>query len=30
MYAIADDVIEVLVVGRRNDGDVYKQWGRMK
>ncbi len=30
VYAIASDVVEILVVGKRNDGDVYKQWERMK
>lgn len=30
IYAINDDTIEVLVIGKRNDSDVYKQWERMK
>lgn len=30
VYAVADDTVEVLIVGKRNDDDVYKQWERMK
>jgi len=30
IYAVQDDVIEVLVIGARNDDDVYKIWERMK
>jgi mRNA interferase RelE/StbE len=30
VYAVLDDVVEVLVIGNRNDGDVYKQWERSK
>jgi mRNA interferase RelE/StbE len=30
IYAVNDEVVEVLVVGKRNDDDVYKIWERMK
>lgn len=30
VYAIADQVIEILVIGKRNDDDVYKIWERMR
>ncbi|MGS0979313.1 type II toxin-antitoxin system RelE family toxin [Burkholderia glumae] len=30
VYAVNGDVVEVLVIGNRNDGDVYKQWERSK
>ena len=30
VYAVTDDTIEVLVIGKRNDSDVYKQWERIK
>ena len=28
IYAIVDDVIEILVIGKRNRDEVYKKWGR--
>jgi mRNA interferase RelE/StbE len=30
IYAVKDDLVEVLVIGQRNDDDVYKIWERMK
>jgi mRNA-degrading endonuclease RelE of RelBE toxin-antitoxin system len=30
VYAVSDDTVEVLVIGKRNDAQVYKQWERMK
>jgi mRNA interferase RelE/StbE len=30
VYAVKSDEVEVLVIGNRNDGDVYKQWDRLK
>lgn len=30
VYAVAGDVVEVLVIGKRNDDEVYKRWARMK
>lgn len=30
VYAAFDDRVEVLVIGKRNDDDVYKIWERMK
>jgi mRNA interferase RelE/StbE len=30
VYAVDGETIEVLVVGKRNDGEVYKIWERMK
>jgi mRNA interferase RelE/StbE len=30
IYAVSADVVEVLVIGARNDDDVYKIWERMK
>lgn len=30
VYCCLDDMIEVLVIGKRNDDDVYKTWMRMK
>jgi mRNA interferase RelE/StbE len=30
IYAVKDNLVEVLVIGQRNDGDVYKIWERMK
>jgi mRNA interferase RelE/StbE len=30
IYAVKDNVVEVLVIGQRNDDDVYKIWERMK
>ncbi|MEV4779770.1 type II toxin-antitoxin system RelE family toxin [Burkholderia sp. LMU1-1-1.1] len=30
VYAVTDDTVEVLVIGKRNDAQVYKQWERMK
>lgn len=28
IYALAEDWIEILIVGKRNDDDVYKAWSR--
>ncbi|WP_080419701.1 type II toxin-antitoxin system RelE family toxin [Burkholderia ubonensis] len=30
IYSVAEDDVEVLVVGKRNDGDVYSTWERSK
>lgn len=30
VYAINDDLVEVLVVGKRNDDEVYRIWERMR
>jgi len=30
IYAVGDELVEVLVIGQRNDDDVYKIWERMK
>lgn len=30
IYSVTADRIEVLVIGKRNDDDVYKIWERMK
>jgi mRNA interferase RelE/StbE len=30
IYAVKDNLVEVLVIGQRNDDDVYKIWERMK
>jgi mRNA interferase RelE/StbE len=30
VYCVDSETVEVLVVGKRNDGEVYKQWGRQK
>lgn len=30
IYAITADVIEILVIGKRNDDEVYKVWERMQ
>lgn len=30
VYSVVDDVVEVLVVGKRNDDEVYKLWERMR
>jgi mRNA interferase RelE/StbE len=30
IYALAGDTVEVLVIGKRNDGEVYKIWERSK
>lgn len=30
IYAVAGDLVEVLVIGQRNDDDVYKIWERMR
>jgi len=30
IYAVADETVEVLVVGKRNGDEVYKIWDRMK
>ena len=30
IYTVDDDTIEILVIGKRNDSEVYKQWERMK
>lgn len=30
VYCISEDAIEILVIGKRNDDDVYKIWARMK
>ena len=30
IYAVKDNLLEVLVIGQRNDDDVYKIWERMK
>lgn len=30
IYSVSEDRIEVLVIGRRNDDEVYKIWERMK
>ena len=30
IYAMDGELVEVLVVGKRNDDDVYKLWDRMK
>jgi mRNA interferase RelE/StbE len=30
VYAIAGDTVQVLVIGKRNDSDVYKTWERIK
>lgn len=29
-YAVNGDVVRVLIIGNRNDGDVYKPWERSK
>lgn len=30
IYSVSGDQIEVLVIGKRNDDEVYKIWERMK
>lgn len=30
IYAPSEGLIEVLVIGKRNDDDLYKIWERMK
>lgn len=30
IYAVKNNLVEVLVIGQRNDDDVYKIWERMK
>lgn len=30
IYTVSDDLIEILVIGKRNDDDVYKTWERMR
>lgn len=30
IYAVRGDTVEVLVIGKRNDDDVYKTWNRSK
>jgi len=30
IYAVTSDVVEILVVGSRNDDAVYRQWERQK
>lgn len=30
IYVLADDTLEVLVIGKRNGDEVYKIWERMK
>ncbi len=30
IYTASNDVIEILVIGKRNDNDVYKTWERMR
>jgi mRNA interferase RelE/StbE len=30
VYAIEPDLVEIVVVGKRNDSDVYKIWDRLK
>jgi len=30
IYAIVSDTVEILVIGKRNDDEVYKIWERMK
>jgi mRNA interferase RelE/StbE len=30
IYSVSEDRIEVLVIGKRNDDEVYKIWERMK
>jgi mRNA interferase RelE/StbE len=30
IYAIDSDIVSILVIGRRNDDDVYKIWQRTK
>jgi mRNA interferase RelE/StbE len=30
IYAVKGDTVEVLVIGKRNDDDVYKSWERIK
>lgn len=29
VYSVVDDTIEILVIGKRNDGQVYKRWERI-
>lgn len=28
IYRVAGDTVEILLVGKRNDNEVYKRWGR--
>jgi mRNA interferase RelE/StbE len=30
IYSVTGDAILVLVIGKRNDGEAYKRWERMK
>lgn len=30
IYTVAGETVEVLVIGKRNDDEVYKQWERMR
>lgn len=30
IYSIAGDTVEVLVIGKRNDDEVYKKWSRIR
>ncbi|MFJ1259017.1 type II toxin-antitoxin system RelE/ParE family toxin [Cupriavidus sp. CuC1] len=30
IYAVGEELVDVMVVGKRNDDDVYKLWERMK
>lgn len=30
IYVVNGDTVEVLVIGKRNDDEVYKQWNRMR
>lgn len=30
IYSVAGDAVEILVIGKRNDDEVYKRWARMK
>jgi mRNA interferase RelE/StbE len=30
VYSVENDTVSILVIGARNDGDVYKIWDRMK
>lgn len=30
VQAVVGDTVQILVIGKRNDGEVYKAWQRMK
>lgn len=30
IYTVEADVVSILLIGPRNDGDVYKMWDRIK